>query len=155
MSHQTESNVTEELADSLGKLPVAMSVVMDEPAYALHEVTSKEPTGEDWTRYQVIIVNRRDKRAAFWRKLGPALEMTTPLFNIFAMWEHSVAELQEMADMNRDDTTFQQTLDEVVENSTMIDRYIDQSLELVEWVKGRSFSGPTQTTQRSRILRRE
>ena len=94
-------------------LPVADTIAPDEPAWMLVEldmapaVASKKgtlfkpDTQEGVHRWQIIGV-RRDGRIAYnYRRLGPTVTFKGTQVRLPAFWEHTVAELQDMADVIR------------------------------------------------------
>jgi hypothetical protein len=126
----------------------AQAVTPDEKAFRLAELVLMAPDYSGFRRYQLIIVNRNDELAEYREDMGPAAGFTAPEFNILAMWEHSVAELREMADLNRDDYWTKRTA-EIQAESTLIDDWIDQSEERREIVQNRSTFGPGYRKQRN------
>jgi len=74
----------------------------DENAMALVEINLVSPKpGAGWRRYQIIYVNREDRLAEFRRDMGPKESFESMQFRIPALWEHTVAELLDMADEMR------------------------------------------------------
>jgi len=90
--------------------PIATTVSPDELAYALVEVVltpysftkgGRKFRPKSWSgkhRYQVILVNRGDRLAEYHRDLGDAALFESGAFRIPSLWEHTVGELQEIAD---------------------------------------------------------
>ena len=61
---------------------------------------------DDWVgrhRYQIIGVNRDGTLAVHYRDMGFSKDFSYGGIRIAALWEHSVAELQDMADAIRED----------------------------------------------------
>ena len=78
----------------------------DEPAACLVERNrvAPDPANPDVhhaRRFQVITVNRDGELADYTTDLGPADDFKSQEFQILGVWEHSVAELQDMADRER------------------------------------------------------
>lgn len=70
-----------------------------ELANGLAEIHLMPPDYRGMQRYQLIWVERDDRIAEFRRRLGPAVEYAgTMQFQIPALWEHSVAELLDIAE---------------------------------------------------------
>jgi len=90
--------------------PIAITVSPDEKAYALIELNltpySFSKGGKKFRpksfsgmrRYQIVIVNRGDRLAEYHRDLGDAGIFAVGPLRIPSLWEHTVAELQEIAD---------------------------------------------------------
>lgn len=100
----------------------ALEVDPNEKAYWLEEknVQAKDYTGH--RRYQFIWVQRNGNLAVFIKDLGPADENMSQ-FLIPSDWEHSIAELSDLALMMREDATegLNKVLKEAQESSTLID----------------------------------
>ena len=94
-------------------LPVADDITADEPAWMLVEfdmspaVASKKgtlftpDTQEGTHRWQIIGVRRGGQVAYNYRRLGPSVTFKGTQIRLPAFWEHTVAELQDMADFIR------------------------------------------------------
>lgn len=103
----------------MAMLAVAESVHPDEKAYLLGERNLPFPR-RGWRRIQIVIVNRGD-RLAEWRKdLGPAASFTAQPFDVPSLWEHTVGELWDIADLQRDQTTWTDFVAEREAESTLI-----------------------------------
>ena len=80
--------------------PATGYVLKDEKAWLLHEGWSKTPLGLH--RVQRIWVLRDDALAVYVTDMGPAERFPgMQRFQVPALWEYSVAELQEIADQIR------------------------------------------------------
>lgn len=90
--------------------PIATTVSPDEKAFALVEVVltpysftkgGRKFRPKSWSgkhRYQILYVNRGDRIAEYHRDLGDAALFESGPFRIPSLWEHTVGELQEIAD---------------------------------------------------------
>ena len=90
--------------------PIATTVSPEEKAYLLVEVNLtpyvfskggrkfRPKTFSGQHRYQVILVNRGDRLAEYHRDMGDAALFESGPFRIPSLWEHSVGELQDIAD---------------------------------------------------------
>ena len=79
----------------------------DEKANSLQEIHLQSPGSRGFHRYRLIIVNRDGKLAEFREDMGLASSFKgIRQFNIpsFGTWEHSVAELLDIADTLRNET---------------------------------------------------
>ena len=137
----------------MSELVVAASVVRkDEPALRLDEVNRTGTAGQGWRRRQEIHVIRNDRRAVWADDLGPAENFTSPPFSIPALLEHSVAELQDMADSLRDSDVNNMRLAELQQESeedkALIIQAIDQAEENALMLHRKSVNGPAITVQR-------
>jgi len=135
----------------------------DEPAYLLVEVNLtpyvwskggrnfRPNSYQGVRRIQIIWVNRGDHLAEFHRDLGDASLFNYPSLRIPSLWEHTVAELRDIAETVRlkDDRVMREMLAEVQSRSTLI----EDSLNLVEKVhklrRRQSSFGPVLAVQRS------
>ena len=90
------------LRSATEEVTVATSFVTpDEKAWLLHEGWSRQPLG--MRRVQRIWVNRNGDLAVYMTDMGPAEQFAgVQRFQIPSLWEHSVAELQEIANWLRD-----------------------------------------------------
>lgn len=98
----------------------------DEKAYALVEVPIITNNSQRVHRFQVIYVNRGDRLAAHVIDLGPEL-VKLPASRIPSFWEHTVAELQDLAVQMRNDMELESILQEEREKSTLIKDVLELS----------------------------
>jgi hypothetical protein len=79
------------------------TIYPDEKAYSLSEINkpSRCPKG-GIRRVEVLLVNRGDRVVSFERDMGLAKNYRATQFCIPSMWEHSVAELREIAHWMRE-----------------------------------------------------
>ena len=89
--------------------PIATTVSPDEKAYALVELNmtpysftkgGRKGKPKSWAglhRYQVIMVNRGDRLAEYHRDMGDAALYPFGTLRIPSLWEHTVAQLQDIA----------------------------------------------------------
>ena len=100
----------------------ASSLRSDEKAFSLEEVNKLNPERNALHRVQLIIVVRNDRLTEFARDMGPAtLYDGKPEFILFGLFEEEVAGLMEMADEERERTAVQTILEEIKENSTLVE----------------------------------
>ena len=86
--------------------PITLTITPGEKAMGLYEINEQSPGSRGIHRYQVILVNRNDKLAEFIIDMGKEeLWRNKRFINIPAVWEHSVSELQFIADQIRDEST--------------------------------------------------
>ena len=86
--------------------PITLTITPGEKAMGLYEINEQSPGSRGIHRYQVILVNRNDRLAEFRIDMGKEeLWRNKRFINIPAVWQHSVAELQFIADQIRDETT--------------------------------------------------
>ena len=72
---------------------------------ALYEIAEQAPDSSGFHRYQVILVNRGDKLAEYRVDMGRADKWVNCRFiNIPSLFEHSVSELQFIANQIRDES---------------------------------------------------
>ena len=85
--------------------PITLVVLPSEKAMALYEVNEQSLGSKGMHRYQVILVNRGDRLAEFRKDMGKASKWKNVRFiNIPSLWEHSVSELQFLADTIRNES---------------------------------------------------
>ena len=85
--------------------PITLQVALAEKAFALYEVNEQAPDNSGMRRYQVILVNRGDKLAEYRVDMGKAKKWeNTRFINVPSLWEHSVVELQYIANQIRDES---------------------------------------------------
>ncbi len=85
---------------------VATSYVKpDEKAYSLQEIHEQSPGSRGFHRYRIILVNRDGKLAEYREDMSLASRFKgVRQFNVPSLWEHSVAELLDIADVLRNET---------------------------------------------------
>lgn len=129
----------------------------DEYAVSLSEMDLLAPDFKSKHRYQLIYVIRDYNLAEYRTDLGPA-NSATPPFRIMGAaidgskiyFEHTVAELLDMADALREDTKrFKERLKELSEQSTLIPDIIDQVERNQRVIENKSVFGPGGSTQRT------
>jgi hypothetical protein len=113
-----ESIETELAPKDIGVM--TQSVDQDEKVYWLVEETFTAKNYRGKERYQIIYVNRDDKLAAWVGIVDDAEGVDYPQFRIPGLWEHNVAEMQEMAQLMRYDNTLDKLMAEQAGNSTLI-----------------------------------
>lgn len=134
---------------------VVRDIHPDEKAWALHEVN----LGTDYEgrhRVQIIYVQRGGNHLGRWvHRLGPASDFTAPQISIPSLWEHTVAELQGMAEKERLGSNYwQRFLHEKREESTLIRDFLDSKDAAWKFIRGnQSVSGPGITVQRDKFSR--
>ncbi len=82
-----------------------LEVNVNEKAYSLQEFHEQSPDFSGFHRYRVIMVNRGDRLAEYREDMGLAKNFKgIRQFNIPSLWEHSIAELLDLADTLRNET---------------------------------------------------
>ncbi len=85
--------------------PITLTVTPNEKALALYEINEQAPDSSGMRRYQVVLVKRGDNLAEYRRDMGKASQWDNMRFiNIPSLWEHTVSELQFIADQIRDES---------------------------------------------------
>ena len=129
-------------------------ILADERAMGLMEVELLTPDGKGIHRYQIIYVVRNDQQSPHVVDLGDRLLFPNPPLNIFSYLEHSVAELQNMADEARARSSVTKRLAELSEASrkdkNIINEFLERKARDVKTIKSQSHFGPTLTKQRNR-----
>jgi len=141
--------------------PIATTVSPDELAYALVEVVltpysftkaGRKFRPKSWVgkhRYQVILVNRGDRLAEYHRDLGDAGLFESGAFRIPSLWEHTVGELQEIADGVRSRVREDRNvMAELQERSTLTRDALAFSEEIYKRRRGQSVFGSAIKVQR-------
>ena len=132
---------------------IARTIHPDEKAWALHEVN----LGTDYEgrhRVQIIYVNRGDRLARWVQRLGPASQFTAPQLSIPALWEHTVAELQAMAEEERLGSDYwRKYLLEKQAGSTLITDFLDMKEVAWKQIRNQSVFGPGVSVQRDTFSR--
>lgn len=86
-------------------IPATLSVQENERAWSLQEAHLQSPDSKGFHRYRIILVNRDGKLAEFREDMGLASNFKgIRQFNVPSLWEHSVSELLEIADVLRNET---------------------------------------------------
>lgn len=134
---------------------VTLAVRENEKAWSLRELNLVRPPGFQRHRYQIITVNRDDALCEWWDDLGPAERFKGQEFDVPSLWEHSVAELRDIAASKRDDTTWVTFMDEQRADSTLIADFLNQVEEHWRVIYNRSVFGPGGHTQRNGFPRKE
>ena len=132
-------------------------ITKHEPAYLLAEMDLLSPVvdgNQDLHRYQIIYVNRNDRISEYRTDLGLSSAFDTEQFRIVALWEHTVAEVQEMAQFMRlrGKSDASRILEEErgrVEE-TMIPAYHDAEEQRYKNRRHESVFGPGRRIERSR-----
>ena len=84
---------------------VANAVSENERAYSLQEFHEQSPDFSGFHRYRVIMVNRGDRLAEYREDLGSVTKWRgVRCFNVPSLFEHTVAELLDIADYLRSRT---------------------------------------------------
>lgn len=134
--------------------PVTLAINSDEKAWALRERV--QAAGVGYKRFQVITVVRDDALTEWWHELGPAELFDAPEVEIPSLFEHTVAELREMADEHRHrDNYWQKFAEEQVAESTLIPDYLNQVEERWRIIRNESVFGPGVTAQRNGFPKKE
>ena len=134
---------------------VTLAVHENEKAWALRELNFVRPPLFQRRRYQIIVVNRDDKLVEWWDDLGAAEQFKGPEFDVPSLWEHSVAELRDIAASKRDDETWVTYMAEQRADSTLIEDFLTQVEEHWKLIYNRSTFGPGGHTQRNGFPRKE
>ena len=81
-------------------LPATLSIAPNEKAYAYLEVQEQSPSSSGFHRYRLIYVNRDGNMAEYRESMGKAdiFKGAKAAIHIPSLWEHSVAELMNLAD---------------------------------------------------------
>jgi hypothetical protein len=128
-----------------------LAVHEDEKAWRLSERNAVRPPGFKLHRYQVITVVRDDNLAEWWHDLGPAERFIAPEFEVPSFFEHSVAELREIAGLQHRDAGphWQQFMAEKAAESTLIPDFLEYVEENWKRIRNESTFGPGGATQRN------
>lgn len=132
-------------------VPGTHFVLHDELAYYLVERNLTAPDYKGVHRFQIVYVNRDDEIAEYRKDLGLATEFPgVQEFRIPSLWEHTVAELQEIAEHTRtQDDYWRKRAQEIAADSTLIDDWLDQVEERGRVIHNRSTFGPLASAQRN------
>ena len=86
-------------------IPATLSIWGNEKAYSLQEVHLQSAGSRGFHRYRIILVNRGGNLAEYREDMGLASKFKgVKQFNVPSLWEHSVAELLNIADVLRSET---------------------------------------------------
>lgn len=86
-------------------VPATLHINNNEKAYAYLEMQEQSPNSSGFRRYRIIYVNRDGKIAEYREDMGKANKFKgAKQLHIPSLWEHSVAELIDLADSLRWDT---------------------------------------------------
>ncbi len=86
-------------------IPATLHINGNEKAYAYLEMQEQAPDSSGFRRYRIIYVNRDGKMAEYREDMGKANKFKgAKQLHIPSLWEHSVAELIDLADSLRWDT---------------------------------------------------
>lgn len=134
---------------------VTNTVHKDEKAWSLKERNLVRAPDFTLCRYQVITVNRGDQLVEWWSNLGPVTSFTAPELDIPSLWEHSVAELQEIAEEKRlGDDYWQKFTKEMQDESNLLTDWANQYEERGRVIRNQSVSGPGISKQRNGFSRK-
>ena len=126
-------------------------ILADEKAMGLVEVELL--AGKDVHRYQIIYVVRNDQQSPYVVDLGSRLLYPNPPLNIISYMEHTVAELQDMANEARARSDVTKRLAELQEESSkdrnIIKVYLEQKERNSKIIANRSQFGPSYRVQRN------
>ena len=111
------SNLTPSGLDS-----VTLVVDPNEKVFMLVERDAAASDGSGPRRFQVMSVNRDGNLSSFVRDLGP-VSQDLGEFVFPCMWEYSVAEAADVANMWREENGLKERLDERAEKSTLIEDF--------------------------------
>ncbi len=126
-------------------------ILPDEKAYWLVESTYSYPSYKGKKRFQLIWVNREDRLAAWVGVVDDDQGVDYPEFRIPSLWEHSVDEMQYMAQQLRFDDTLDNLMKEQAENSTLIKDFMELAERRQAIKANRSTFGAGKTTGTQRI----
>ena len=137
-------------AGPLGLSAVAHTMDPDEKAYFLVEMNMPKSDYKGRARYQLIMLNRNDQVVP-WVGTVDDEDGEFPAFRIPSYWEHTVAELQEMAEAMRMDNKLEQIMKQAKEESTLIKDVITLSERRKAIRENRSTFGAGKTAGTQRI----
>ena len=126
--------------------PVTLFILPNEKAWALREINLVRPPTHQWRRYQIVTVVRADVLSEWWRDMGPTVPR--PEIEIPSLGEHTVAELQGIAEQYQDDHWGKFVAEKQAE-STLIPDFLDQYAERSLIIKNKSKFGPGYSKQRN------
>lgn len=131
-----------------GVTNVTNEVDPNEKAYMLMERNLARKDGSTARRFQIIYVNRNGDLAAFVRDLGEVSEDIGE-FVFPLVWEYSVAEAADVANMWREENGLKEKLDERAEKSTLVQDHATLQEVQKAVLKNRTTFGSGQTTATS------
>ena len=135
--------------------PVTEAIHENEKAWSLREQNMVRPPTHQVHRWQIITVVRNDKLAEWWNDLGPAAEFRAPGIEIPALFEHSVAELRDIATEYRlGDDYWRKRTAELSAESTLVKDWLEQMEEDWRVIRNQSSFGPGVSKQRNGFDRR-
>lgn len=135
--------------------PATDIVTKDEKAWSLGERNLVRPPEFHLHRYQIVTVVRDDKLAEWWKDLGPAERFTAPEFEVPSFFEHSVAELREIATQQRErDTYWGDFMAAQAADSTLISDFLNRVEENWKLIYNQSTFGPGGHVQRNGFPRK-
>lgn len=127
----------------------------DEKAACLSETNRLNAEQTSLRRYQVITVARDDELAEYTTDMGLASSFTAPEFQVLGVWEHTVAELMDIADRYRwGDDYWQKFLAEKSAESTLIPDFLAQVEARVRTQNNTTVIGPHLRKQRNGFSRK-
>lgn len=126
----------------------------NERVWRLSEMNFTRAPSYQPRRYQIILVNRNDRIAEWWYDLGPSIAFTASQFTFPMLWEHTVAEAQEMAETKRHDDYWLKFLAEKKSESTLLIDAAEQRDEHRKVIANQSVFGPGGHKQRDGFYRR-
>lgn len=86
-------------------IPATSYILDNEKAWSLQEIHEQSPDSRGFHRYRIILVKRDGKLAEYREDMGEAkLYKGVRQSNVPSIWEHSVAELLDIADVLRNET---------------------------------------------------
>lgn len=130
----------------------------DEKAMGLLEVEAHTEDGKSIHRYQVIYVIREDVQTAYVVDLGSRILFPGPPLSIPAFMEHTVAELQDIADAARERGSTHSRIKELEQKAAegdIIKEFLEQKERNERIINNRSHLGPKVRHQRNGFSRRK
>jgi hypothetical protein len=134
------------------RFPKTLSVDPDERAWGLFETNTNTFDSRGYRRFQVIEVNRNGELARYIEDLGPAVLFPATPFVIPSLFEHTVAELRDIAERQRNRP--ERWLDfqkELAGESTLIQDAIRWNEALYKASRNMTVNGPLITIQRNGV----
>lgn len=140
-------------------------VLPNEPAYRLCEIVMtphamskggkrfKPSTTKGRRRWEIVWVNRGDRLAEHIRDMGPSSAYDYGCINIPSLWEHSVAELRDIAEQVRNDGQWEKDIIAQRQSESKLLEHAAIQCELRQKA-GKSAFGPAISVQRNVSLRR-
>lgn len=132
------------------RFPLTGSVGLDEPVFLYVERAMREPAGDVDRRYQVFVINRPDGPVEQRRDMGPAIEWASHDFDILCLNEHTVSEVEDMAERIRADGNeeYEEQRGELMQENTLIEDAIADAEQKYLALNNRTIIGPGGMTQR-------